>query len=200
MRSLQRSLLSSLAFAGLIALGAGCAEEKAFLPIVRDAATAMPAADAGKPADGGAAKTDSGNGSTAACAGDTAVAGDQCGGFHCKETADDIDGAKSDDAKCGSEADIAALCSNEAPAITATCGMTSGYDGPMTKTCVMGMLEDMSGECVDCFVESMLCTVGNCATACAAGANSAACVTCRKDNDCFSDFYECAGLKSPHAS
>jgi hypothetical protein len=58
------------------------------------------------------------------------------------------------------------------------------------------LLPELRSTCLDCYVASANCAKDNCFTQCLSR-ETPACDACRVEKGCISQFYACAGFKSP---
>ena len=61
----------------------------------------------------------------------------------------------------------------------------------------MSTQADLTPDCLSCYGEIVACGAVNCVAECASDPFHPDCLTCRIDNNCDSDFFECSGLEAP---
>lgn len=107
---------------------------------------------------------------------------------------------------CAERSDATSVCKNNMTTLAGNCGkgcLGMGDDAAQA-ACVAGCIQDglatgtaLSGSCVDCYASDVACARKKCLFDCGLQPTSAACATCRAQNDCTSSFYACSGLAEP---
>jgi len=113
--------------------------------------------------------------------------------------------------QCTNTADLAVICSGtQDPAAKAgACGTSTACIGlalqskfaefeTCTRDCMLDAARPnftfvVSGNCTECYVDSVRCTAEKCLGSCASNPSSEACVTCRETEGCTSSFFACSG-------
>jgi hypothetical protein len=153
--------------------------------------------DGGLDAGGIDASTGAGDGAIA-CTSWVEPTATTCGGSHCQQTPAQLRTDTPASAACGSDQEVAAFCSLEAVDVVGGCVVEAAGMAAGTKTCAMAKLgAKLSSSCLDCYVASAQCAATNCLAQCIASSKTAACDACRLRSNCVSQFYACAGFKSP---
>jgi hypothetical protein len=128
----------------------------------------------------------------------TKPANGMCGGAHCLQTFEELKASALPDSVCGSDVDLQTLCSLRGPDAVGMCAVTYAGDPSKIPGCAVAALKgEVSAGCLDCYVKSVDCVFERCLADCLAGSATQRCDTCRANQGCASDFFDCARLTVP---
>jgi hypothetical protein len=159
--------------------------------------------DAGPKLDAGDSGSNNPEGGTLACTSWTEPMNGMCGGPHCQQTQAQLRASAPTTATCGSDMEIAGLCTQAVVKTVSTCTVTHAFDPEASReanitTCARmthGSTE-LSDACMNCYVDAALCAVNHCLQVCL-NPNTTICDDCRIANGCVSAFYTCGGVPQP---
>ena len=119
-----------------------------------------------------------------------------CRGSYCSMTFDGL-GDASGPGACSGDSALRLACDGELARKTAQCAQEHALSlalGSVVRSCLKrdAQLRDVEGECVDCYVSELLCTLTSCLATCVADVESA-CTSCRREH-CGAEFRRCSGL------
>lgn len=121
-----------------------------------------------------------------------------CGGAHCLQTFEQLKASVLPESVCGSDVDLQTLCSLRGPEKVGTCAVTYATDRSKIAGCATAALNgQVSAGCLDCYLKSVDCAFDRCLVDCLAGSATQRCDTCRANQGCAAEFFECARLTVP---
>jgi hypothetical protein len=146
-----------------------------------------------------------------ACGGDDDGGGngEMCVGAYASIDSEQFAASANSTGACFNESDLLVACVVDLSSIVGGCGLscfgmnmnaTPEELGACTATCVKNSpatVTDPSDQCLDCYVQSVGCTLAMCKNDCLGGASSPSCVQCRATKGCTSAFFTCSGLPVP---
>lgn len=203
----------------VLAVGPGCDDDDDDDTTIIDPSTGVDGGlDAGALGDAGAVEEDAGvdAGGDAGLDGGAEDAGPidagpsvACTGTYEGHTSAEVAAALSEGA-CATGAQVVELCQVNPAAQAATAGQTcflNGQSGDDLIECVVeggfgtdgvrDVAPSLNDACLACYADAVRCSAENCLLSCAQNPNGAACIACRDDAGCTSDFYDCSGLPAP---
>jgi len=180
----MKRIITALALVSVAALGiAGCSgddDDDTSNPTAGKGSTGgEPSTNGGEPATNGG--TPSTNGGEPATNGGAAS-----GNVMCDPTADGV---------CQNPMDCPFVVDGTARIEAGTCGKRclGNADENCARDCMLETL-DMSGECAQCYADTVACTIMNCLGVCINDPEADACKECQVEKGCRAAFDECSGL------
>lgn len=126
---------------------------------------------------------------------------DACGGWYCDLMASDMLQRSSARGACIDEHERALACSGDIGRVVAGCAQDDALMlglGYSVSRCAQrsDALAGVAAECIDCYVEEVICSTRNCFASCLTGSASE-CSSCRLER-CAAAFSTCSGLPAPN--
>jgi hypothetical protein len=122
-----------------------------------------------------------------------------CTGNYCATSASALDQSVTQGA-CRASDTLRLVCQGQIARSTVQCAQDNAlslYVGSSVRSCLRheAQLSAVASDCLDCYVQELLCTLSSCLATCVAGFEPD-CSDCRRTN-CGAQFTSCSGLPAP---